>query len=49
MKKRVVHLEGLLSANLDNLASQQKFYDNEILKHQQQAKKLQQAVDSFEK
>lgn len=33
MRKRVVHLEGLLTANLDNMASQQKFYDNEILKH----------------
>ncbi len=30
MRKRVVHLEGLLSANLDNLSSQQKFYDHEI-------------------
>ena len=34
MRKRVVHLEGLLSANLDNLSSQQKFYDHEIQKHQ---------------
>lgn len=49
IRKRVVHLEGLLSANLDNLTSQQKFYDNEISKHQQQAKKLQQAIDSYEK
>ena len=49
MRKRVVHLEGLLSANLDNLSSQQKFYDHEIQKHQQQNKKLQQAVESFEK
>jgi hypothetical protein len=35
MRKRVVHLEGLLTANLDSLASQQKFYDHEIQKHQQ--------------
>lgn len=27
MRKRVVYLESLLSANLDNLTSQQKFYD----------------------
>ncbi len=33
MRKRVVHLEGLLSANLDSLSSQQKFYDNEIAKN----------------
>jgi hypothetical protein len=30
MAKRVVHLESLLSSNLDNLTSQQKYYDCEV-------------------
>jgi hypothetical protein len=34
MRERVVYVEGLLSANLDNLTSQQKFYESEIQKLQ---------------
>lgn len=49
IRKRVVHLEGLLSANLDTLTSQQKYYDNEISKSNQHAKRLQQTIDSYEK
>lgn len=49
MRERVVYVEGLLSANLDNLTSQQKFYESELQKLQQQNKKLVQAVESYEK
>jgi CRISPR/Cas system-associated endoribonuclease Cas2 len=39
----------LLSANLDTLSNQQKYFEGEVQKWQAQTKRLQQAVESYEK
>jgi len=49
MRKRVIYLESLLSANLDNLTSQQKYYDSELQKQGQSVKRMSAAVESYEK
>lgn len=41
LKARVTHLEGLLSANLDTLNNQQKYYEGELQKWQGHAKRMQ--------
>lgn len=32
LRSRVIHLESLLSANLDSLSAQQKYFENELTK-----------------
>ena len=49
LRKRVLNLESLLSANLDNLTSQQKYYDSEMQKLQTANKRLVTAVEAYEK
>jgi hypothetical protein len=49
MRKRVIYLESLLSANLDNLTSQQKYYDSELHKAKASIKRMTAALDSYEK
>ena len=49
MSKRVVYLENLLSANLDNLTSQQKYYEHKIEKSKEQNERMQAALETFEK
>ena len=49
LRQRVAHVEGLLSANLDTLNQQQKYYEGEVQKWQLQAKRMQSTVESYEK
>lgn len=48
-KKRIAYLENLLSANLDNLTSQQKYYELKIEKNREQTERMQAALETFEK
>ena len=48
-QKRIVYLENLLSANLDNLTSQQKYYELKIEKNKEQTERMQSALETFEK
>lgn len=43
------HLESLLSANLETLSNQQKYYDSELQKHHAQTKRMQQTLETYEK
>jgi hypothetical protein len=45
----VTHLESLLSANLDTLSTQQRFYEGEMGKLSSQLKRMQLTVESYEK
>lgn len=40
LRSRVIHLESLLSANLDSLSTQQKYFENELAKAHHQNKRL---------
>ena len=49
LRSRVTHLESLLSANLDSMSTQQRYYEGEISKLVAQQKRMQQTVESYEK
>jgi hypothetical protein len=48
-QKRIAYLENLLSANLDNLTSQQKYYELKLEKNKEQTERMQAALETFEK
>lgn len=48
-QKRILYLENLLSANLDNLTSQQTYYELKIEKNREQTERMQAALETFEK
>lgn len=45
----MIYLENLLCANLDNLTSQQKYYESEVVKSKESIKRLQGANETLEK
>jgi len=49
LRSRVTHLESLLSANLDSMSTQQRYYEGEVSKLVAQQKRMQQTVESYEK
>lgn len=48
LQKRLYYLENLLTANLDNLTSQQKHYDLELTRKTETTKRMQAAMEALE-
>ena len=47
LNTRLKQAESLLAANLENLSSQQKFYEGQIAKHKEEIRSLSQSVDAL--
>lgn len=47
LNARLKQAESLLAANLENLSSQQKFYEGQIAKHKEEIRSLSQTVDAL--